>query len=311
MQEQKKFRYVYNGKEVDREKFEELTSGSFKWFEGDSIVSVPFSAVDDFFNGEFKSKRQINDRIKSILNIDSRPIVKDSSKSTLMNVTDCKFTMCGQKNCICCYPTKNTNSTRHKSKEGETHIFKTATEQREKIELLKQYLLNQPPVQNDINKIIEIFLSGTEDELKNMISKEKIKIEGKDDVITSSNRGEKETMEGLKYNNLKPSLDIVINRQFPKALQLIALATEYGHKKYMENDFNYLNYKSVKGGSQTYFDANARHSTDRNGLDESGLPHIIHAVWSSLAGLELWAEENNIDVKEFTEKFMKNLHNSK
>ena len=132
----------------------------------------------------------------------------------------------------------------------------------------------------------------------------------KDDVITSNNRGEKETMEylqGLKYNNLKPSLDIVINRQFPKALQLIALATEYGHKKYIENDVNYLNYKSVKGGSQTYFDASARHSTDRNGLDESGLPHIIHAVWSSLAGLELWAEENNINVKEFTENFMKSL----
>lgn len=296
MQEQNKFRYVYNGKEVDRKQFEELAGDNFKWFDGNSIVSVPFSSFDSFFDGEYRSNRQINNHIKSILDL---PTI------------DCKFTMCGQKNCICCYPTKNTNSTRHKSKEGETHIFKTTTEQREKIELLKQYLLNQPSVQNDINKIIEIFLSGTEDELKNMISKEKIKMEGKDDVITSSNRGEKEALQGLKYNNLKPSLDIVINRQFPKALQLIALATEYGHNKYIENDSNYLNYKSVKGGSQTYFDASARHSTDRNGLDESGLPHIIHAVWSSLAGLELWAEENNINVKEFTEKFMKNLHNSK
>ena len=142
------------------------------------------------------------------------------------------------------------------------------------------------------------------------IKKHSIHLEEKDDVITSNNRGEKEAMEylqGLKYNNLKPSLDIIINRQFPKALQLIALATEYGHKKYIENDVNYLNYKSVKGGSQTYFDASARHSTDRNGLDESGLPHIIHAVWSSLAGLELWAEENKINIKEFTENYMKNL----
>ena len=155
----------------------------------------------------------------------------------------------------------------------------------------------------------------------------------KDDVITSNNRGEKETMEylqslkqkqewvenrikedkklieefGVKHNQLKPRLDVVINTQFPKALQLIALATEYGNSKYKETDLDMLNFKRVAGGSQTYFDSCARHSTDRNGLDESGLPHIIHAVWSSLAGLELWAEENRINVKEFTENYMKNL----
>lgn len=183
MQEQNKFRYIYNNEEVSREEFEKLAGDNFKWFDGNSIVSVPFSSFYSFFDGEYRSNRQINNHIKSILDL---PTI------------DCKFTMCGQKNCICCYPTKNTNSTRHKSKEGETHIFKTTTEQREKIELLKQYLLNHPPVQNDINKIIEISLSGTEDELKNMISKEKIKIEGKDDVITNSSRGEKETMEHLK-----------------------------------------------------------------------------------------------------------------
>lgn len=113
---------------------------------------------------------------------------------------------------------------------------------------------------------------------------------------------------GIKNNKNKPSLDIVINKQFPKALQLIALATEYGHKCYKENDDDFLNYKSVEGGAQVYFDANARHSVDRNGIDESGLPHIIHAVWSSLAGLELWAEENNVNIKEFSENYMKNLH---
>ena len=183
------------------------------------------------------------------------------------------------------------NSTRHKARE-EGKFHKGIVGDLEEI--------NRPPSTDDENLVFVKEGTGF-DYLKRLY---------KDDVITSSNRGEKETMEylqGLKYNNLKPSLDIVINRQFPKALQLIALATEYGHKKYIENDVNYLNYKSVKGGSQTYFDASARHSTDRNGLDESGLPHIIHAVWSSLAGLELWAEENKINIKEFTENYMKNL----
>lgn len=325
MQEQKKFKYIYNGKEVDRKQFEELTSDSFKWFEGNSIVSVPFSSFDSFFNGDYRSNRQINNHIKSVLDL---PTI------------NCKFTMCGQKNCICCYPTKSTNSTRHKSKEGETHIFKTATEQREKIKIEdkddvitssnrgeKETIEHFANVKEDIAYDYTIGNQETQVvEWINKVTREKEKIRIYKNVWYSNypmheppfvlveldkNADKKETMDGLKYNNLKPSLDIVINRQFTKALQLIALATEYGHKKYIENDSNYLNYKSVKGGSQTYFDASARHSTNRNGLDESGLPHIIHAVWSSLAGLELWSEENNINVKDFTENYMKNLHNSK
>jgi hypothetical protein len=280
---QKQFKYIYNNEEVSREEFEKLAGDSFKWFDGDSIVSVPFYS---FFTGDFKSRRQINDHLDSVLNIYQNKVTED-----IINKPKCSPQCYCDGSCkkdlevilpmfrdkVKVAVEKNTNSTRHKSQAGETHT--------ENLIFVKE---------------------GTGfDYLKRL---------HKDDVITSNNRGEKETVEylqGLKYNNLKPSLDIVINRQFPKALQLIALATEYGHKKYIENDVNYLNYKSVKGGSQTYFDASARHSTDRNGLDESGLPHIIHAVWSSLAGLELWAEENKINVKKFTENYMKNLHNSK
>lgn len=294
MQEQNKFRYIYNGKEVDREAFEELTSDSFKWFECNSIVSVPFSSFDSFFNGKFKSERQINDHLNSVLDV-------------------------------------------YKSQEGETHT-------ENKVFFIPPnftgwFFDNEdlPDIKNfDTIKDAENYFHKSKNTTGRIFKDKEIikelKKEDKDDVITNSNRGEKETVEalnnlrdtidkseveiikevleekqGLKYNNLKPSLDIVINRQFPKALQLIALATEYGHKKYIENDADYLNYKSVRGGSQTYFDASARHSTDRNGIDESGLPHIIHAVWSSLAGLELWTEENNINIKEFTENYMKNL----
>ena len=264
MQEQ--FKYIYNSEEVSREEFEKSAGNSFKWFEGDSIVSVPFSSFDSFFTGDFKSRRQINDHLDSVLNIYQNKVTED-----IINKPKCS------PQCFCdgsCKKPqeKNINSTRHKSQAGETH--------------------------KELDLVAKDWAKKISDNIKS---------KSKDDVIISSNRGEKETIEGLKYNNLKPSLDIVINRQFPKALQLIALATEYGHKKYIENDLNYLNYKSVKGGSQTYFDASARHSTDRNGLDESGLPHIIHAVWSSLAGLELWAEENKINIKEFTENYMKNL----
>jgi hypothetical protein len=259
MQEQNKFKYIYNNEEVSREDFEKLAGDSFKWFDGDSIVSVPFSPFDSFFTGNFKSRRQINDHLDSVLNIYQNKVTED-----IINKPKCS------PQCYCdgsCkkpqekslggykIPNVKVNATRHKAREeGKFH---------------------------------------------------------KDDVITNNNRGEKETMEGVKHNQLKPRLDVVVNTQFPKALQLISLATEYGNYKYFETDKDMLNFKRVVGGSQTYFDSCARHSTDRNGLDESGLPHIIHAVWSSLAGLELWAEENKINVKKFTENYMKNLHNSK
>jgi hypothetical protein len=371
MQEQNKFKYIYNNEEVSREDFEKLAGDSFKWFDGDSIVSVPFSSFDSFSDGNFKSIGQINNYLEKVL-ADSDKILSEQllRKPTqyvegLFNILDLgqipeniyknpvkKINInskCSPQ-CFCnesCKKPqeKNTNSTRHKSQAGETH--KETVEDLEGInrlpntEKIKELSNKNSVEKTEKNKLyciptdatnVEVFHLSTKDngdktafigfKIKNgnfsfvevpftsPNSAEKSKIEDKDDVITNSNRGEKETMEylqGLKYNNLKPSLDIVINRQFPKALQLIALATEYGHKKYIENDVNYLNYKSVKGGSQTYFDASARHSTDRNGLDESGLPHIIHAVWSSLAGLELWAEENDINVKEFTENYMKNL----
>ena len=340
MQEQNTFKYIDNNEEVSREDFERLAGDSFKWFYGDIIVSVPFSSFDSFFTGDYRSNRQVNDHIKSILDLEK--LVDKSIESRFNSILNFSNIEQEKKLVEDNKPTIKGSSTRHKSQAGETH--KETVEDLEGINKLPntekiKELSNKSSVEKtEKDKLyciptdatnVEVFHLSTKDngdktafigfKIKNgnfsfvevpftsPNSAEKNKTEDKDDVITNSNRVEKETIQGLKYNNLKPSLDIVINRQFPKALQLISLATEYGHKKYIENDSNYLNYKSVKGGSQTYFDASARHSTDRNGLDESGLPHIIHAVWSSLAGLELWAEENRINVKEFTESYMKNL----
>lgn len=117
---------------------------------------------------------------------------------------------------------------------------------------------------------------------------------------------------GVKHNKHKAPLDIVQTRQFGKALQMIALATAFGNKKYEATDKDFLNFKRVAGGSQTYFDAAARHNTERNEIDEeTGLPHVIHAVWDMLAGLEMYIEENKLDVKEFSKNYLENLHKSK
>ena len=113
---------------------------------------------------------------------------------------------------------------------------------------------------------------------------------------------------GIKHNQQKLPLDIVISRQFPKAIQAIALGTVYGHHKYKETDETYLNFKNVKGGSQTYADASQRHNLDKNSADkESNLPHIFMKLWNVMAETELWMEENKFDLENFTKKFIKNL----
>jgi len=123
----------------------------------------------------------------------------------------------------------------------------------------------------------------------------------------------KENIEvGQKHNKLKAPLDILQTRQFPKALQLLALATSYGNHKYKDTDLDFLNFKRVEGGSQTYLDAQSRHATDRNNLDsESGLHHIIHSIWNGMAALELWAEENKINIEEYSKNYLKSLVDEK
>lgn len=117
---------------------------------------------------------------------------------------------------------------------------------------------------------------------------------------------------GVKHNKCKAPLDILQTRQFPKALQMLALATAFGNKKYEATDKDFLNFKRVAGGAQNYFDAAARHNACRNEVDkDSGLPHGIHAVWNMLAALELTIEEEGVSVEEFSKNYLENLHSPK
>jgi len=100
---------------------------------------------------------------------------------------------------------------------------------------------------------------------------------------------------GVKHNQGKLPINTMITVQFPKAIKAIAQTTLFGHEKYKEVDKDWLNFKRVEGGSQTYADASQRHGFDKHTLDsESGLPHIFHKAWNALAELEIWIEENNL-----------------
>jgi hypothetical protein len=158
-------------------------------------------------------------------------------------------------------------------------------------------------------------LKNEESHLSNVQEEAKSQAIRKIDYVVGlgeSNPTEKLHVSGVKHNKFKAPLDIVQVRQFPKALQALALATAYGNKKYEATDKDFLNFKRVPGGSQTYFDAAARHNAERGDLDEeSNLPHVIHAVWDMMAALELYIEENGINLKEFTKRYLEHLHMSK
>lgn len=102
---------------------------------------------------------------------------------------------------------------------------------------------------------------------------------------------------GQKFNESKLPMDVVLFRQFPKAIQAVAKCSLNGHNKYKETDQDWLNFKRVEGGSQTYADAALRHSFDKGSFNDSGLPHIFHKLWNVMAEVELYIEENNIKIE--------------
>ena len=332
MQEQKKFRYVYNGKEVDRERFEELTSDSFKWFSEKGIESVPFSSFDNFFNGEFKNKRQINDHLNSVLDIYKNKVTEDIINKPRCSPQcfydgSCKKPQ--QKN-LCGYnkPTIKGSSTRHKSQAGETHA-------ENKVFFIPPNFTgwffdneDRPDIKNfDTIKDAENYFYKSKNTIGRIFKDKEIvkelKKEDKDDVITSSNRGEKETMEYLQgVKEVLPSHNLYDNSNYWKhslenwtdrlvgvkesqsvdkapiftyckvnknALEALAFRALYGHKKYNKNgeDEDWQNFTRVPNAEEEYANAEFRHALEIGG-EETTEEHLIASAWNAVSRLEIF-----------------------
>ena len=103
------------------------------------------------------------------------------------------------------------------------------------------------------------------------------------DVKEFSNNSSLNT-KGLKNDNDKLPLGIVIQKQFPNALKAIAQCSLYGHNKYKDVDNDWLNYQRLENANQRYSDAMIRHYlAESEDLDDSGLEHIVHTCWNALA----------------------------
>ncbi len=194
------FKYMYNGKEIDKKHFESIATELYKWFDKDIVNAIDYPTV---FDGNYKSVRTISNHVKSVL--------------------ENNFSRCSPQ-CFC---------------DG------------------------------------------------------------------SCNKLQKQENTGEKHNKGKlPMSKLFI--QFPDALQAVILASCYGNFKYPK-DTDWLNFKRVPGGSQNYRDAEIRHFLGGENDEESGLPEIFHQAWNKLAELQLWLEENNINIKKFSKEYLDNL----
>ena len=265
---QKQFKYIYNNEEVSREDFEKLAGDSFKWFDGDSVVSVPFSSFDSSFTGNFKSRRQINDHLDSVLNVYQNKVTEDiinKPKCSPQCFCDGSCKKPQQKN-LGWYkiPNVKVDATRHKAREdGKFH--------KEIVGDLEG--INRPPsTYNGLEKYIN--------SLKQL----------KDDVITNSNRGEKETMEYLQGVKESQSVDKApiftyckVNKNALEALSLRAL---YGHIKYKETDSDWQNFTRVPNALEEYANASFRHALGIGEEDEE--THLVAEAWNAVAKLEVF-----------------------
>lgn len=98
-----------------------------------------------------------------------------------------------------------------------------------------------------------------------------------------------------KYDAGKaPVMQGVVGR-FPRALEAIALVSDYGRRKYGTFD----GWEAVPDAFNRYDDALGRHTLLRRiegeyDVNDSGLPHLAQRAWNALATLELALREGTV-----------------
>lgn len=98
-------------------------------------------------------------------------------------------------------------------------------------------------------------------------------------------------VEGVKFSNDKAPMGKVL-KQFPLALEAVAMRSKYGHEKYIDFDQDWMNFKRVPNAKEQYLDAAVRHLAEI-GDDEDSIGHLKAAAWNILATLQLKLEKND------------------
>lgn len=130
----------------------------------------------------------------------------------------------------------------------------------------------------------------SEEELERIKNKSPKLVTSAEELIESIEYYQNSTMKkGQKYSQGKAPMGIIL-KQFPLALEAVAERTEFGHKKYLEHDADYMNFKRVPNAKEQYFNAAVRHLAGIG--EENELEHIKASAWCILAYLQLTLEDN-------------------
>lgn len=214
-------------------------------------------------------------------------------------------------------PNVYVNSTRHKAREegnfhkeivGDLEGINRPKSDEISLKELKENTINNISLGLDFVDILGITLCDNRDYIYKLIEKkisakkDEIKTAKlhtypltpeecfKDDTITNSNRGEKETMEYLQGVKESQSVDKApvftyckVNKNALEALSLRAL---YGHNKYKETDQDWQNFTRVPNALEEYGNAEFRHALNIGEEDEE--THLIASAWNAVAKLEVF-----------------------
>ena len=277
MQNQKsKITYWVNGETVTEQEFINLTGEYFKYFEGSDVKVVDYSSVESFFDGDYKSKRQINDHLQSVLGGYKKPNVK-------------------------------INSTRHKAREeGKFHQYPLAPEECFlKDDVITSSNRGEKKMIKHFKEILIPFKNGSEQIEVRVCSpqclcdgscKKEIKEPLELDTHTFPHfpkRGkiikykQKET-EGVKESQtVKKAPIFTYCKVNSLALEALAFRALYGHEKYKESDFDWQNFLRVANAEEEYSNAMLRHALNI-GEDETEEQHLIASAWNAVARLEVF-----------------------
>ena len=213
-------------------------------------------------------------------------------------------------------------STRHKAKEesefhkeivGDLEGINKPKDVEVSLKELKENTINNVWLGLDIVDILGITLCDNRDYIYKLIEKkisakkDKIKTAKlhtypltpeKDDTITNSNRGEKETMEylqGVKESQSTEKAPIFTYCKVNKnALEALAFRALYGHKKYNKNgeDEDWQNFTRVPNAEEEYANAEFRHALEIGG-EETTEEHLIASAWNAVSRLEIFLRKKS------------------
>lgn len=105
---------------------------------------------------------------------------------------------------------------------------------------------------------------------------------------------------GMKHDTGKAPIARGFARYFPRAIESVALISQFGFDKYKE----WGGWKKVPDAYDRYDDAHGRHDLAKQAgethCQESGKLHLAHRAWNALATLELYLIDIEQGIKDKT-----------